>query len=131
MSQEQYDEIKNILNRLEILENEFKSKNEELIVLNEEINKLKKHLHDIDIEIAPMIEHMDVWDKRDFYIYRTKKIINKYIYSPIHMGFRTILVITMKLLLTLVTGIIAGILLNVLGVGNLVKNLIHFFGSLF
>lgn len=131
MSQEQYEELKEILNRLEQLEKELKTNNNELVSLNKEIDKLRDCIDNLKWEVAPMIEHMDTWDKRDLYIYKIKRFIKHYIYTPIHFGFRATFVIIVKLSLTLLTGLIAGVLLNIIGVGNLIKNIIDFLGNLF
>lgn len=125
MSQEQYDEIQIILQKITQLEDELKTRGQEIDELKSRLNEL------ILYDFAPINTHMDKWDKRDIYIHRTQRFIRRFVYTPIHLGVRTIIIIISKLLLTLITGIIAGILLNMIGVGNLIKNIIDFLGNLF
>lgn len=125
MSQEQYDEIQVILQKITQLEDELKVK-------GQEIDNLKTRLDELLLYgFAPINAHIKKWDKRDLYIFRTQRFIKRFIYSPIHLGARTTIAITVRLILTLLTGIIAGILLNLIGIGSLLKNIISLFDSLF
>lgn len=125
MSQEQYDEIQSILQKITQLEDELKTR-------GQEIDELKLRLDELILYgFAPINTHMDKWDKRDVYIHRTQRFIRRFVYTPIHLGVRTIMIIVLKLLLTLITGIIAGIMLNMLGIGNFFKTIIDFFSNLF
>lgn len=125
MSQEEYNEIQSILQKITKLEDELKTR-------GQEIDELKSRLDELILYgFAPINTHMYKWDKRDVYIHRAQRFIRRFIYTPIHFGFRATFVIIVKLSLTLFIGLIAGVLLNIVGVGNLIKNIIDFFSIFF
>lgn len=120
--------IEEILFRLDELERKMKEYEE----CKKEFDDLKSKVEDITrLDFAPINAHINKWDKRDLYFFRAKMFIRRYIYSPIHIGVRTGFFIAGKLILTLATGIVAGIMLNMLGIGNFFKTIIDFFSNLF
>lgn len=128
MSQEVKTDIVDIIHRLEELEKKIQDYEN----CKQEFDKLKKQVEElITLDFAPINEHMRRWDKRDVYLFRTKLLLKKYIYTPIHLGIKTIFVVVGKLFITLLIGILSGILLNIIGLGTLFKNIVNFFSHLF
>lgn len=128
MSQNDKENLSDILSRIKELENKI----QEYEKCKLELEKLKNRVDElIMLDFAPINEHIRKWDKRDLYFFRAKMFLRRYIYSPIHIGVKTTFFIAGKLILTLATGIVAGIMMNMLGIGNFFKTIIDFFSKLF
>lgn len=128
MSQNDKENLSEILNRIKELEDkmyEYERCRLELEELKDRVDEI------IKMDFAPINTHIKKWDERDLYLFRAKMFLKRYIYTPIHIGVRTGFFIAGKLILTLATGIVAGIMLNMLGIGNFFKTIIDFFSKLF
>lgn len=129
-----HEEIRNVLSKFQEIEhriNKLESMQLDLDSLKEELEKLKVDIGDLRVDFAPMIVHMQKWDKRDHMLYKTILRINKYIYAPIHLGLKSTILIGTKILIFLATGIIAGILLNGIGSSTAMAAILDFLSKLF
>lgn len=129
-----HEEIRNVLSKLQEIEhriNKLESMQLDLDSLKQELEQLKVDIGELRVDFAPMVIHMQKWDKRDYMFYKTILRINKYIYSPIHLGLKSTILIGTKILIFLATGIIAGILLNGIGSSTAMSAILDFLSKIF